>query len=102
MTGATRSNLVLPMGGISYHRVPTGSRPDALLHSKLTAAMEIDVIAATERIEQVGGDPTRIDVAESFIRHRSQAVEDRARRIEDCAEDWLERDARLVARFPPA
>jgi hypothetical protein len=73
----------------------------ALLRSKLMAAMVIDVIAATELLKQVSADPTRIDIAESFIRRRSHAVEDGARRIEDYAEDRLERDARLVERVAP-
>jgi hypothetical protein len=51
---------------------------------------------------EVGADPARTDIAESFIRRRSHAVEDGARRIEDCAEDRLERDARLVERIAPA
>jgi len=51
---------------------------------------------------EVGADPARIDIAESFIRRRSHAVEDGARRIEDCTEDRLERDARLVERIAPA
>jgi alkylation response protein AidB-like acyl-CoA dehydrogenase len=74
----------------------------ALLRSKLMAAMVIDVIAATELLKQVGADPSRIDIAEAFIRRRSHAVEDGARRIEDYAVDRLERDARLVERIAPA
>ena len=74
----------------------------ALLRSKLMAAMVIDVISATELLKQVSADPARIDIAESFIRRRSHAVEDGARRIEDYAEDRLERDARLVERIAPA
>ena len=66
------------------------------------AAMVIDVISATELLKQVSADPARIDIAESFIRRRSHAVEDGARRIEDYAEDRLERDARLVERVAPA
>ena len=74
----------------------------ALLRAKVMAAMVIDVIACTELLKQVGADPTRIDIAESFIRRRSHAAEDGARRIEDYTEDRLERDARLVERIAPA
>jgi len=70
----------------------------ALLRAKLMAQMVIDVAAATELLHQVGADPARIDVAESFIMRRFLETEHASRRIEENAEGLLERDARVLAR----
>jgi alkylation response protein AidB-like acyl-CoA dehydrogenase len=75
----------------------------ALLRSKLMAEMVIDVIAATELLKQAGVDPTRLDVAEAFVRRRTLAVEYGARRIEENSEGLLELQARVIERVvPPA
>jgi alkylation response protein AidB-like acyl-CoA dehydrogenase len=74
----------------------------ALLRAKLMAQMVIDVIAATELLKQAGADPSRLDLAEAFIRRRMLAVEHAARRIEVNAEGTLERDARLLERIVPS
>jgi alkylation response protein AidB-like acyl-CoA dehydrogenase len=73
----------------------------ALLRAKLVAEMAIEVIAATELLGQVAADPTRIDIAEAYIRRRLLDVEHKAQRIEANAEGRIERDARLVARVVP-
>ena len=74
----------------------------ALLRAKLMAQMVIDVIAATELLKQAGADPSRLDLAEAFIRRRMLAVEHTARRIEVNTEGMLERDARLLERIIPS
>jgi alkylation response protein AidB-like acyl-CoA dehydrogenase len=74
----------------------------ALLRAKLVAEMAIEVIAATELLGQAGADPSRLDIAEAYIRRRLLDVEHMATRIEANAEGRLERDARLVARVVPA
>ena len=71
----------------------------ALLRARMMAEMVIDVIAATELLKQAGADPSRVDVAEGFIRRRMLAVEHGARRIEENAEGRVELDQRLVARI---
>jgi alkylation response protein AidB-like acyl-CoA dehydrogenase len=73
----------------------------ALLRAKLVAEMAIDVIAAAELLKQVGVDPSRRDLAETFVRHRMLLVEHRARRIEENTGDRLARDARVLERFAP-
>ena len=70
----------------------------ALLRAKLMSAMVIDVIAAAELLAQVKADPTRLDLAESYIRRRMLEVEHMSRRIERNAEGHLERDARVLAQ----
>jgi alkylation response protein AidB-like acyl-CoA dehydrogenase len=74
----------------------------ALLRAKLMAQMVIDVIAATELLKQAGADPSRLDLAEAFIRRRAIAVEHAARRIEENAEGTLERDKRVLERIVPS
>jgi alkylation response protein AidB-like acyl-CoA dehydrogenase len=73
----------------------------ALLRAKLMSEMVIDVTAATELLGQVAADPSRLDLAESFIRRRSLEVEHMGRRIEKNAEGHLERDARVLTRVAP-
>jgi alkylation response protein AidB-like acyl-CoA dehydrogenase len=84
--------LKVLFGDISY----------ALLRAKLMAEMVIDVIAATELLKQAGADPSRLDLAEAFIRRRTLAVEHAARRIEENSEGTLERDARLLEWIAPS
>jgi hypothetical protein len=74
-------------------KVLFGDMSYALLRAKLMAEMVIDVIAATELLKQAGADPSRLDLAEAFIRRRTLAVEHAARRIEENSEGTLERDA---------
>jgi alkylation response protein AidB-like acyl-CoA dehydrogenase len=70
----------------------------ALLRARMLAEMVIDVIAATELLQQAGVDPSRLDLAEAFVRRRALAVEHAGRRIEENAEGRLARDARLLGR----
>ena len=74
----------------------------ALLRAKLVAEMAIEVITATELLGQAGADPSRIDIAEAFVRRRLLDVEHKAHRIEANVEGRLERDARIVARVTTA
>lgn len=73
----------------------------ALLRSKLMAAMVIDVITSAELLKQAGADPDRIHIAEAFIRRRSFAIEDAARRIEENAEGRLELDRLALEQIAP-
>lgn len=73
----------------------------ALLRARLMAEMVIDVIAATELLQQAGADESRRDLAEAFIQRRMLAVEYGARRIEEHAAGRLERDRRLLDRIAP-
>jgi alkylation response protein AidB-like acyl-CoA dehydrogenase len=75
--------------------------PYALLRAKLMAEMVIDAIAATELLRQVGADPSRLDVAEGFIRRRMLEIETMGRRIEENHEGHLERDARILTTCAP-
>ncbi len=73
----------------------------ALLRAKLIAQMVINVIAATELLRQVGGDPSRLDVAAAFIRRRTIETESMAKRIQVNQEGRLERDARILDAVAP-
>ncbi len=63
--------------------------------------MVIDVITAAELLKQAGADPDRIHIAEAFIRRRSFAIEDKARRIEENAEGRLELDRLALEQIAP-
>ncbi|CAG0989989.1 3-(methylthio)propanoyl-CoA dehydrogenase [Myxococcaceae bacterium] len=68
----------------------------ALLRAKLLAEMVIDVLASTELLRQVGADPRRLEVAESYVMRRSLEGDTMARRIEQNATGRLARDARVL------
>jgi alkylation response protein AidB-like acyl-CoA dehydrogenase len=74
----------------------------ALLRAKLLAEMVIDVLAGTELLRQVGADPARLDLAESFVRRRMLQVELSARRIEENHEGRIDRDARVLRAWGEA
>ncbi len=74
----------------------------ALLRAKLFAEMVINVIAATELLRQVDADPSRIDLAQAFVRRRMLETETMARRIQENAEGRLERDARVLSSLTGA
>ena len=69
----------------------------ALLRAKMIAEMVINVIAATELLRQAGADPSRLDLAESFVRRRMLETEAMARRIRENHEGRVERDERILA-----
>jgi len=71
----------------------------ALLRAKLIAEMAINVIAGTELLRQVGADPTRLDLAESFVRRRMLETETMARRIRENHKGRIERDERILAAY---
>jgi len=71
----------------------------ALLRAKLIAEMVINVIAAAELLRQVGADPTRLDLAEAFVRRRMLETEAMARRIRENHKGRLERDERILAEY---
>lgn len=73
----------------------------ALMRAKLMSETVIDVIAGTELLKQAKADPSRADIAESFIRRRMLEAESVARRIEDNAEGGFERDARILNSLLP-
>ena len=58
----------------------------ALMRAKLMAETVIDVIAGAELLKQATADPSRSDIAESFIRRRMLEAASVARRIEDNAD----------------
>jgi hypothetical protein len=70
----------------------------ALLRAKLLAQMVIDVIASAELLKQAGADPSRLDIAASFVRRRMLEAEHFGRRIDENAAGRLELDARVVAQ----
>ena len=72
----------------------------AMLRASTMAEMVIDVITATELLKQSGVDPSRIELAESFIRRRMLAVEHGSRRIQANADALLALDQKVVARIP--
>lgn len=74
----------------------------ALLRAKLVAEMVIDVLASTELLRQAGVEPSRLDLAEAFVRRRLFEVETHARRIAENHTGRLERDDRILAAFAPA
>jgi alkylation response protein AidB-like acyl-CoA dehydrogenase len=71
----------------------------ALLRAKMIAEMVINVIAATELLRQVGADPTRLDLAEAFVRRRMLETDAMARRIRENQKGRLERDERILAAY---
>ena len=71
----------------------------ALLRAKLLTEMVIDVGAACELLHQAGAEPSRLDLAEAYIRRRVLDTEHMSRRIEENAEGRLERDTRLLERM---
>jgi len=71
----------------------------ALLRAKMIAEMVINVIAATELLRQVGADPSRLDLAEAFVRRRMLETEAMARRIRENQKGRLERDERILAAY---
>jgi alkylation response protein AidB-like acyl-CoA dehydrogenase len=73
----------------------------ALLRAKMIAQMVINALASAELLRQVGADPSRIDLAEAFIRRRMIETETMARRIEENHKGRLERDGRILARSAP-
>jgi alkylation response protein AidB-like acyl-CoA dehydrogenase len=74
----------------------------ALMRAKLVAETVINVVAGTELLKQARVEPTRIDLAESFVRRRMLEAESVARRIEENAEGRMERDARIVEAVIPS
>jgi hypothetical protein len=69
----------------------------ALLRAKMIAEMVINVMAAAELLRQVGADPTRLDLAEAFVRRRMIETEAMSRRIRENHQGRLERDSRILA-----
>jgi alkylation response protein AidB-like acyl-CoA dehydrogenase len=73
----------------------------ALMRAKLMAETVIDVVAGTELLKQARVDPSRADIAETFIRRRMLEAESVAHRIEDNAEGGFERDSRILDSIHP-
>ena len=71
----------------------------ALLRAKMIAEMLINAKAASELLHQVGADPSRADLAESFVRRRVIENESMARRIQQNHAGRLERDARILESY---
>jgi len=71
----------------------------ALLRAKMIAEMAINLIAAAELLRQVGADPTRLDLAEAFVRRRMLETETMARRIRENHKGRLEREERILAGY---
>jgi alkylation response protein AidB-like acyl-CoA dehydrogenase len=74
----------------------------ALMRAKLMAETVIDVIAGAELLKQAKVDPSRSDIAASFIQRRMLEAESTARRIEEEADVRFERDSRILATLAPA
>jgi alkylation response protein AidB-like acyl-CoA dehydrogenase len=73
--------------------------PYALLRAKLVAEMVINLIAASELLQQAQADPSRRDLAEAFVIRRMLENELGARRIAQNHAGRLERDARILGRY---
>jgi hypothetical protein len=73
----------------------------ALMRAKLMAETVTDVVAGTELLKQAKIDPSRVDVAESFIRRRMLEAQSVAHRIEDNAAGGYERDVRILGSLLP-
>lgn len=74
----------------------------ALLRAKMIAELVIDALAGTELLRQVGAEPSRLDVAEAFVRRRMIEAEAKARRIRENHEGRIERDERILAGYSGA
>ena len=72
---------------------------DALLRAKLISQMVINVIASTELLRQAVADPSRLDIAEAFIRRRTLETDAIRRRIEENTTGHIERDERILSRI---
>jgi len=68
----------------------------ALMRAKVLAELVIDLIAGAELLRQVGADPDRLAVAESFIRRRAIVGEALARRIEENQDGRMARAAAVL------
>jgi hypothetical protein len=73
----------------------------ALMRAKLMDETVTDVVAGTELLKQAKVDPSRVDVAESFIRRRMLEAQSVAHRIEDNAAGGYERDVRILGSLLP-
>jgi hypothetical protein len=73
--------------------------PYALLRAKLVAEMVINLIAASELLQQAQADPGRRDLAEAFVIRRMLENELGAKRIAQNHAGRLERDARILAQY---
>jgi hypothetical protein len=71
------------------------------MRAKLMAETVTDVVAGTELLKQAKVDPSRVDVAESFIRRRMLEAQSVAHRIEDNAAGGYERDVRILGSLLP-
>ena len=74
--------------------------PQALLRAKLIAEMVINVVAASELLCQAVADPSRLDLAETFIRRRMLETENLRKRIDENTTGLLERHERILSRIP--
>jgi len=73
----------------------------ALMRAKLMAETVIDDVAGAELLKQAKVDPSRLDIAETFIRRRMLEAESVAHRIADNADGGFERDARILETLLP-
>jgi hypothetical protein len=73
--------------------------PYALLRAKVVAEMVINLVAASELLQQAHADPARRDLAEAFVIRRMLENELGAKRIAQNHAGRLERDARILARY---
>ncbi len=73
--------------------------PYALLRAKLVAEMVINLIAASELLQQAQADNSRRDLAEAFVIRRMLENELGAKRIAQNHAGRLERDARILGRY---
>jgi hypothetical protein len=80
-------------------RILFSDLPYALLRAKLVAEMVINLIAATELLQQAQADPSRRDLAEAFVIRRMLENELGAKRIAQNHAGRLERDARILAQY---
>jgi hypothetical protein len=99
-----RAELAKLVGGAASHieecaQLLFADLPYALLRAKVMAEMVINVKAGAELLRQAGADPTRIDLAEAWIRRRAIETESRAQRIRQNYKGRLERDERILAAY---
>ena len=71
--------------------------PYAMLRSRLVSEMVLNVAAATELLQQAGADPSRLPLAQAWIRQTSLDTAHKGRRIAENHDGKLALDAKIVS-----
>jgi hypothetical protein len=73
----------------------------ALLSAQSLAENVISVVVSAELLRQAEADPSRLDVAASWVERRMVDVEGRSERIRTGSKDLVARCARMIAQAVP-